>query len=189
MPPPITATWKCCPSSGARGFVAKVMYFQLDAAMQSCSCDLLPKCLPTPRRLKCAPVRQFREGNYGTANVDDRTSNAVCSPGRQRKWAIACAGNRGRHAWRLGSCEGCQDLLRRATAGRHTLTDPRSEAARRRALRRPSLCDSGPSPCHRSARQLTSRLPLRQGPASAQAILIARIHRPLIRRFSFLGEC
>src|SRR3979411_3199569 len=71
MPPPITATWKCCPSSGARGFVAKVMYFQLDAAMQSCSCELLPKCLPTPRRLKCAPVRQFREGHYGAANRED----------------------------------------------------------------------------------------------------------------------
>lgn len=41
--------------------------------------------------------KRFREGNYGTANVDGRTSNAVCSLGRQRKWAITCVGNRGRH--------------------------------------------------------------------------------------------
>ena len=58
---------------------------------------MLPKCLPTPRLFKCAPVQQSGEGNYGTANVDDRTSNAVCSPGRQRKRAITCVGNRGRH--------------------------------------------------------------------------------------------
>jgi len=51
------------------------------------------------------------------------------------------------------------------------------------ALRRPSLCHSSPSPCHRSARQLASAFPLRRGPASAQAILIARIHLPLIWRF------
>ncbi len=59
---------------------------------------VLPKCLPTPRLFKCAPVQQSREGNYGTANVDGRTSNAVCSPGRQRKWAITCV-NRGRHGF------------------------------------------------------------------------------------------
>src|SRR5258707_5376116 len=97
IPPPITATWKCCPSSGARGFVAKVMYFQLDAATLGCSCGMLPKAMSTPRLFQCAPVRQFREGNYGTANVDGRMSNAVSSPGRQRKWAITCFGNPGRH--------------------------------------------------------------------------------------------
>src|SRR5260370_36680383 len=58
---------------------------------------MLPKAMPTPRLFQCAPVRQFREGNYGTTNVDGRTPNAVCSPGRQRKWAITCFGNRGRH--------------------------------------------------------------------------------------------
>jgi hypothetical protein len=55
------------------------------------------RCLPTPRLFKCAPVQQSGEGNYGTANVDGRTSNSVCSPGRHRKWAITCVGNRGRH--------------------------------------------------------------------------------------------
>jgi len=58
---------------------------------------MLPNRLSTPLLFKCAPVQQFGEGNYGTANVDGRTSNAVCSLGRHRKWAITCVGNRGRH--------------------------------------------------------------------------------------------
>ena len=65
--------------------------------MLSSSCGVLPRCLPTPRLFKCAPVQQSGEGNYGTANVDGRTSNSVCSPGRHRKWTITRVGNRGRH--------------------------------------------------------------------------------------------
>jgi hypothetical protein len=78
---------------------------------------VFPKCLPTPRLFKCAPVRQSGEGNYGTAKVDGRTSNAVCSPGRRRKWAIICVGRRGRHRFgRKPSRAGIPSEVGRANA-------------------------------------------------------------------------
>src|SRR4030081_2642445 len=74
IPPPITATWKCCPSSGPRGFVAKVMYFQLDAARQAAVAERFPSVC---RHLDYSSVRRYSSPEkvtmvpqYGWPNVD-----------------------------------------------------------------------------------------------------------------------